>query len=276
LRVALRNAATLALMETDLVLLADSLAALPQVLTAGQRIVNGALDAFRLFFSQAGTQLLLILGLLLLDWQHFPYTFRQGSVVSVYTIAIPNILLSVWAAAGKMTPELMKRRLLHFVLPAVITTSILVAGVYSWFLARTGDVPYAQTAAMFALLFAGFVRVLFVQPPTWFWVGGNVFSGDRRVFGLVLAAAGLYAVSFALPIMRQWFTIDWLQRPLEYVVVAAAAAIWMFVLRALWRSRRLRSYARIDLAPTPHKEPALPGARQGPYPAPASPAQSSP
>ena len=61
LRVALRNSAQAALKLTDIVLLEDSLSALPHVMLTGQRLVNGILDVLRLYLSQTIAQLLLIL-----------------------------------------------------------------------------------------------------------------------------------------------------------------------------------------------------------------------
>ncbi len=49
------------LTETDIVLLKDSLEALPRVLITAQRLVSGILDTFKLYLSQLSMQLLLIL-----------------------------------------------------------------------------------------------------------------------------------------------------------------------------------------------------------------------
>ena len=111
--------------------------------------------------------------------------------------------------------------------------------MYILFLSRTQDVKYAQLAVTFALLMAGWLRVLFVQPPTSFWVGGAPLRGDRRVIGLVIASVLIFAAILAVPLFRDLLRINFLDSVADYGLVSLAVAIWMLLLRAIWRSKIL-------------------------------------
>jgi len=242
LRIALKGGSQAALMITDIVLLKNSLDALPDVLRMGQRLVNGILDTFKLYLSQVISQLLMIVSLVVFNLQQFPYHPTHAGVVSLFTITFPNILLTFWSATGMMSKEIMRRRLAHFVIPASIASSILAWAVYYWFYLSTSSVNYALLAVMYALLLAGWLRVLFVQPPSQIWVGGATLRGDRRVIWLILGIALLFAVVVSIPFFQDALHIIWLSPLVDYLWVILAVFIWAFALRTVWRSKLFRSF----------------------------------
>ncbi len=237
LKLALRGGSQAAVMATDIVLLEDTLEALPMVLKTGQRLVNGVLDTFKLYLSQVSMQLLLILAVALFKLGHYPYNPTQAGVVSVFTIALPVILLAVWASAGVVSEESIRRRLARFVVPVAITLSILSMVVYAWFLARSGDPDYAQLGVAYVLLGAGWLRLLFVLPPTPFWVGGAQLRGDRRVFGLIFGTILFFLLVMSFPLLRELLFFDGLRPATDYLVVTLAVAVWAIGVRAIWRAR---------------------------------------
>ena len=242
LRIAMKGGAQAALMVTDIVLLQNSLEALPDVLRMGQRLVNGILDTFKLYLSQVVSQLLMIVSLAVFNLQQFPYHPTHAGVVSLFTITFPNILLTFWSATGMMSKEIMRRRLAHFVIPASIASSILTWVVYYWFFISTSSVNYAMLAVMYVLLFTGWLRVLFLQPPSQIWVGGAPLRGDRRVIWLILSVALLFAVVVSIPFFQDALHITWLSPLLDYLWVILAVIIWAFALRTVWRSKLFRSF----------------------------------
>lgn len=254
LRLALRSSAQATLALTDVVLIEDSLDALPSILVAGQRMVNSVLDTFKLYLSQVISQLILILAVLFIGMRYFPYNSTQGGIVSAFTIAIPNIILSAWSASGKLSDAEMRRRLVRFVAPASITLAILIFSVFQvfWRLDMPAVFPpellsnlritntrlfYAQLAVTFALLFAGWLRLLFLQPPTPFWVGGAPLRGDRMVYRVVFGTAGLLVVFIIFPFlpMQEWLRITWLPHFSDYMLIAGMVFAWALVLRLVWR-----------------------------------------
>ncbi len=242
LRIAMKGGSQAALMITDIVLLQNSLEVLPDVLRMGQRLVNGILDTFKLYLSQVISQLLIIASLVVFNLQQFPYHPTHAGVVSLFTITFPNILLTFWSATGMMSKEIMRRRLAHFVIPASIASSILAWVVYYWFYLSTSSVNYALLAVMYALLLAGWLRVLFLQPPSQIWVGGAPLRGDRRVIWLILSVALLFAVVVSIPFFQDALHIIWLSPLVDYLWVILAVFIWAFVLRTVWRSKLFRSF----------------------------------
>ncbi|KPK13383.1 MAG: hypothetical protein AMJ56_02070 [Anaerolineae bacterium SG8_19] len=239
LKIALRNSARAAMKLTDIVLLKDSLAALPRVIATGQRMVNGILDLFKLYLSQTIAQLLLVLTIFAFGYNQFPYHPTQAGVISVFTIALPGIFLSVWAAAGRVTGTSIRRQLAHFIIPSAITVALLSWGVYAFFISQYSSEEYAQLAVTYALLLAGWLRVLFVQPPTPFWMGGAPLRGDRRVIWVVLGSMLLFAAIISIPLFSELLRITWLRAPIDYFWIILAVTVWALITRAIWRSRWL-------------------------------------
>src|SRR5829696_8309958 len=61
----------------------------------------------------------------------FPYEPSQVAL-TLFTVGIPTLLLTWWARPETPQPDLL-RRLLRFVLPAAIVTTIFGVGIYTFF-----------------------------------------------------------------------------------------------------------------------------------------------
>ena len=230
-----------ALRLTDIVLMDDSIGALPQVLSTGQQMINGVLTTLKLYLSQVIMQLLLILLVALRVLEQFPYIPAQAGVVLAFTIVIPNIFLVLWAAAGRVTAEGMLRQLIHFIAPTAVTLTILVSGFFFTFGERSGSPDYARLAVTYTLLLAGWLRVLFVQPATSFWVGGAPLRGDARVFQLVIGCALILVGMLVFPFFQGAFFITPLASWADFFTIVLAVTVWAFLLRAIWRWRATAS-----------------------------------
>ncbi len=87
--------------------------------------------------------------------------------------------------------------------------------------------------------------VVFVEPPTAFFVGGDIYSGDKRPTLLVI---GLFIVSFAVVVIepiRTFFEILVLP-PFVYLIIGVAVFLWAFVLRLAWRGRWFERFLRLE------------------------------
>ena len=228
--VALRSGDSAVMKFTDIVLFEDSLQILPRLLFLGQRMVNGAVDMFKLYLSQVGAQLLILIYMVLFKLDQFPYHPTQGGVINAFAIVVPNILLPVWAAGGRMDTKEIRKRMTHFIVPTAVLLSILGAVIYTLFLRMDFGAHYppaelvkqlkisdpqvffAQQAVVYAFLIAGWVRVFFLQPPSKYWVGGTALRGDRRVIGLVIASIITFIVVLVFPWLplQEWLRITWL------------------------------------------------------------------
>ena len=254
--VAMRRANPAVLKQTDIVLLEDSLHVLPRLLFLGQRMVNGAVDTFKLYLSQVGAQLLILFYMLIFKLEQFPYHPTQGGVINAFAIVVPNMLIPVWAAGGRLDLKAIRRRMIHFIIPTAFLLSILGVIVYALFL-RLDFGPnfppkelveplkitdpqafFAQQAVVYAFLFAGWLRILFLQPPTKFWVGGAPLRGDRRVIGLVIASIIVFIMVLIFPWLplQEWLRITWLPSLQGYLIIAVLVLVWAVVLRTVWRT----------------------------------------
>jgi magnesium-transporting ATPase (P-type) len=258
--VALRSGDPAAMKFTDIVLFEDSLQILPRLLFLGQRMVNGAVGMFNLYLSQVGAQLLILIYMLVFKLEQFPYHPTQGGVINAFAIVIPNILLPVWAAGGRLDTKEIRKRMMHFIIPTAVLLSILGAFIYNLYLIMDFGSHYppaelvkqlkisdpqmffAQQAVVYAFLFAGWLRVFFLQPPSKFWVGGAALRGDRRVFGLVVASILSFILVLVFPWLplQEWLRITWLPSLRDYLVIAGCVAVWAILLRSIWRLRLKR------------------------------------
>jgi cation-transporting ATPase E len=94
--------------------------------------------------------------------------------------------------------------------------------------------PIAQTALASFLVLAGLLLVIFVEPPTKWWTGGDELSGDWKptILASVLLI-GFFIVS-AVPALRSIFALSELT-PFEWTLILITTVIWMFAVRFFWR-----------------------------------------
>lgn len=234
LSIAMQSGSQAARGVADIVLLRDSFAALPIAFREGQRIVKGMEDVIRLLLTRTFYVLLLIITTQLVGVP-FPVTPKHNSILALLTVGIPILAIATWARPGR-PPRSVVRSTSHFVLPAAFTVSVVALTVYLIYLVVTDDVDIARTALTTATIACGLVLILFVEPPTAWWVAGDALSGDWRPAVLALGMLGLYAVVVAVPPLRGFFELTVL-RWQDYVLLAAAVGLWALLLRLIWRTR---------------------------------------
>ena len=156
-------------------------------------------------------------------------------------------------------------RLIRFILPPVVTTSVLslllFAGMYLLHHTSTAGsiVPsggassseealaIAETALTAFLVCTGLILMLFVEPPTSWWVGGSELSGDWRPTWLAASLLAIFLLISLVPGLRSLFLLSPLG-PLEYGLVGGAVVLWIFTVRWIWRSRLFERFLGINLA----------------------------
>ena len=125
---------------------------------------------------------------------------------------------------------------------------------FDWDVVNLGDVEYAQLATAYTVVMCGLVLVVFVQPPTRAWVGGDVLSGDRRPTQLAtLLLIGFLLIS-PLSLAQRFLNTAPLRQLSDYALIALIVAIWAIVLRTLWRSRLFRGGLMMDATVAPEPE----------------------
>jgi cation-transporting ATPase E len=245
LRITLRNSSQAALSMADIVLLDDSIQALPTILERGERIVNGMLDILKINLAQIGYVLLLTFAMFLSGRRVFYYHPTQGGIIAFFTIIVPSLGLTLWASSGSLPRQYMRSRLWHFVVPAAITMT-LASLVVSWIFGRDLlGVTYSQLAVTYLLVAIGLVLIVFVQPPTRFWVGGDELSGDWRNTYLAIVLFIIFIAFSILPLTQELFRLTVLQGAWAYGFIAAVACVWTFLVRVIWRAPWLKRYVGI-------------------------------
>lgn len=246
----------------DLVLLGDSFAALAPAVVEGQRIVNGMQDILKLFLTRIATMALVILSALVIG--EFPLELRQGSLVTLFSVGIPTVLLAIWARPGTIGKGTLAQRLFHFIFTPVLVTTVMALLVFygtlvSTLIMRTGSTtlpaeviaPLYPAALLIArstlvafLVLVGLITVIFVEPPTEWWTGGDALSGDWKP---TLLAVGLMIVFFVILFvkpLRDIFAMGELGAA-ELGTAILFATSWLFLVRWLWRKRVFATYLGI-------------------------------
>ncbi|KPK06967.1 MAG: hypothetical protein AMJ56_13865 [Anaerolineae bacterium SG8_19] len=245
LRITLRNSSQATLGMADIVLLDDSLSVLPTVLERGQRIVNGLLDILKINLAQIGYVLLLTLAMFLSGRRVFYYHPTQGGIIAFFTIIVPSLGLTFWASSGRLPRRYMRLRLWHFVVPAAVTMTV-GSLLVTWLFERgLVDIPYAQLAVTYLLVTLGLLLIVFVQPPSPFWVGGDVLSRDWRNTYMAIVLFVLFIVITILPLTQELFRMTTLQDVRAYAFIGAVVIVWLFLVRAIWRAPWLNRYVGI-------------------------------
>jgi cation-transporting P-type ATPase E len=255
LGVAMQGGTQAARSVADIVLMGDSFASLAPAVAEGQRIVNGMQDILKLFLARIATMALVIFSALVIGV--FPINLRHASLLTFLVVGAPAVMLAVWARPGRRHRVNLARRLAHFVIPPAILSSlfglIVFYGPLLYRLPGLGEevaesgqglktaIATGQTSLTAFLVAVGLLLVVFVEPPTRWWVGGDAYSGDRRP---TLLAAGLGLVFIAImlvPALRNAFSLQPLTA-LNIALVLVAALIWLFLVRWVWRKKLLEKF----------------------------------
>ena len=94
--------------------------------------------------------------------------------------------------------------------------------------------PVAQTALASFLVLAGLLLVIFVEPPTKWWTGGDELSGDWKptIMAVLLIVALLHHLGDS--VLRDFFALTEMT-PFEWALVFGTTIIWLFAVRFFWR-----------------------------------------
>jgi cation-transporting ATPase E len=270
----------------DIVLLDDSFAALPPAFQEGQRIVHGMLDILQLFLTRAFYVALLIIAaavvgvgfpfvpmhisLLTLLTVGIP-TFALALWARPGSIREVRLMRSVihFVVPGALTVFLfgVLIYLATFIIVATNIDMITVtddeiadfvsyAGItYDLAVGRDSEeqgyiveraLLTAQTALTTFTLFAGLWLIVFVEPPTRWFVAGDRWSGDLKPSLLALVLLGVYLLVVLVPDARRFFQLMPLNAP-TFALLLGLSVVWMLVLRFTWRHRLLERFLNIDV-----------------------------
>ena len=258
----------------DIVLLNDSFAALPAAFMEGQRILNGMSDIIRLFLTRAFYAALIIIGTaVVVDVELFPFIPKHASLITLLSIGFPTFGIAAWARAGVPKTNQVKSSM-RFVFPAALTMAFVAILIYMFyimtqylpvvegidpiadltnasvesFVAEELDaISLSRTVMTTALIFMGLVLILFVEPPTRFWVGGDDFSGDWRPTLAAFAMLITYFIIMAVTPFREFFELSPL-RPIDWIFTTIVTLLWTACIWWIWRNNIFERFFGFHIA----------------------------
>ncbi|UCG25235.1 MAG: HAD-IC family P-type ATPase, partial [Chloroflexota bacterium] len=247
LGIAMQSGSRAARSVADIILLDDSFGVLPEAFKEGQRILNGMQDVLRLYMSRI-LYLAFLIAAVGFVGGGFPFTPRQNAIISVITLSIPAFFLALWARPGPTPHGSVSTRLAHFVIPAVISVGLVGLAIYLLYLHGTGDMYYAQTMLTYTAIICGILLIVFTEPPSKWWVGGDVLSGDKRPTILAVGMLLLFGLFLVVPALRNFYGLALLKKPVDYFIIALAVVAWALLLRFTWRARLVDRYLNVALS----------------------------
>lgn len=258
LGIALHSGSQAARAVADLVLLGDRLDVLPEACQEGQRIVNGMLDILKLFLTRILYVAVLIAAVAAVQ-AGFPLSPKHSALLSLFSVGLPTLALAAWARPGALRGSLL-RPVFRFAIPAAATLAVVGFAVYTgYFLvgmqaaanagldrlaAREAAQVLARSALTVISVLCGLLLIVFVEPPTPAWTGGDVLSGDKRPAILAALLLVVLVVILAVPTLRESFELAPLSFG-DYTLLGVVTAAWAVIVRWVWRAHQLdRLFAR--------------------------------
>jgi cation-transporting P-type ATPase E len=133
-----------------------------------------------------------------------------------------------------------------FALPAALTIGAIEATLHISYVRVTSDLELARTVVTTVAVLCGLLLILFVEPPTRAWTGGDTLSGDWRPVALVGAMLALFAIFIGVPAMRDLFALTPLG-PIDLLIIGAVVTAWAFGIRYAWRARLMPRMLGLDV-----------------------------
>ncbi|HEY9697501.1 MAG TPA: HAD-IC family P-type ATPase [Trichocoleus sp.] len=258
LAIAMESGSKAARGVADIVLLKDSFGALPRAFLEGQCIRNGIHDVLKLFLVRTFCVTLLIFASAIVT-DSFPLQNKQSAIVALIGVGFPTMFLPIWARPGILPRRSMVRSMLHFVIPATLTLTLVSLLVYLFYLVvAVLDLPpgsdltqvnhaIPRSALVTILVMGELLLIPFLKPPASAWVGGEPLNRDWRYSIVALVLLIIYFVIVAIPPLSRFFELYSLGA-VNYLFIGLIAIEWCFILRSIWRSRFFDRFLGIDLS----------------------------
>jgi hypothetical protein len=235
--------------QTDLIVIKNSLNALPDALQKGQRIVNGVMDVLKLNLTRIAYTLILLMAMYITGTRVFYFHPVQGGMISFFTIVLPSIAVSLWASAKTVDAKNMSRLLFHFITPAAAATSLAVLIIDLIIKYSGASISYAQLAVTHALVLMGLLSVVFVQPPLRILAGGDDFSGRWEPTLAALAFYILFHILTLIPLAQRLLRLAPLQSLQDYLLIFLVSFLWAVLVMGIWRLLWPERFRRTVLKP---------------------------
>ncbi len=226
LGIAMDTAAQATKAVARLVLLDGRFERMPGVVAEGRRVIANIERVSKLFLTKTVYAVVIAMIFGVVAWS-FPFLPRQLSVTNALTIGVPAFFLALMPNSARYHSGFLKRALLFSIPSGLIVASGLVALQIA--ASRLGAVTEMQLQSASVLVLAGialWVLAVLARP-----------FHPFRLFIVLAMYAGL-GLAWAVPVVREFFLLDWLPQPLA-LLVAGIVTIGMVLVELLgvWHRR---------------------------------------
>ena len=118
--------------------------------------------------------------------------------------------------------------------------------VYLFFVVSTGDTAYGQLSLTYAMMAMGLLLIIFVEPPSEFWVGGDTLSGDWRPTLLALVIFASFFLALTVEPIQEFYGLTPLHSAIDYFIVGLVTLIWVVIVRFTWRRGIIDRYLNLS------------------------------
>jgi cation-transporting P-type ATPase E len=241
---------------SDIVLLEDECARLPEAVTEGRRIARNIHRLGRLYLTKSVYAAALIL-LVAVPGFAFPFLPRHLTLAVFLTIGIPSFVLALAPSDGPLYRGRLLRALAAFAVPAGLATAL--GSILCFFLVDTvfgGSLEAGRTAATTTLIVLGLCFVLLLERGP----GREHIAIQSYMLAMVAGLGALFALILAAAPVREFFEMEILNAT-QWFFALLAAAIGLTLASLMWR---LPQIERLEMPadsgepdPTP-KRPQMP------------------
>jgi cation-transporting P-type ATPase E len=215
---------------SDVVLLKDQFARLPQAVAEGRRIARNIHRLGRLYLTKTVYAAALIL-LVAVPGFAFPFLPRHLTLAGFLTIGIPSFVLALAPSDGPLYRGRLLRALAAFAVPAGLATAL--GSILCFFLVDTvfgGSLAAGRTAATTTLIVLGLCFVLLLERGP----GREHIALQSYMLAMVLGLSALFAGILVLGPVREFFDMTLLSGG-EWFAALLSAAVGLTIASVLWR-----------------------------------------
>jgi cation-transporting P-type ATPase E len=230
LAVAMGSGAQVTKGVSDVVLLKDEFARLPQAVAEGRRIARNIHRLGRLYLTKTVYAATLIL-LVAVPGFPFPFLPRHLTLAGFLTIGIPSFVLALAPSDGPLYRGRLLRALAAFAVPAGLATAL--GSILCFFLVDTvfgGSLEAGRTAATTTLIVLGLCFVLLLERGP----GREHIAIQSYMLAMVAGLGALFALILAAGPVRHFFEMTLLSAG-QWFAALLCAAVGLTIASALWR-----------------------------------------
>jgi magnesium-transporting ATPase (P-type) len=215
---------------SDIVLLEDEFARLPEAVAEGRRIARNIHRLGRLYLTKSVYAAALIL-LVAVPGFAFPFLPRHLTLAVFLTIGIPSFVLALAPSDGPLYRGRLLRALAAFAVPAGLATAL--GSILCFFLVDTvfgGSLEAGRTAATTTLIVLGLCFVLLLERGP----GREHIAIQSYMLAMVAGLGALFALILAAAPVRDFFEMT-LLGPTQWFLCLACSAAGLTIASVLWR-----------------------------------------